>query len=167
MSVFKRLHLKLLNIVILCIFKMVLGGHFIWPRTIWTIFILRLSKSTLTETKILWFQLSAVSWNIIFIKLSINVVVMHPFPDYDKSQRKGSLKACQKTYPTGNIPDLFFSWLQQLKLPEVPIMTSQSFPLGSCFKWIFHFSMLKVYMYLLQLLCLYVLPLHNPLGFHK
>ena len=43
---------------------------------------------------------------------------------------------------------------------------SQSFSLGSCFKWIFRFSMLRVSVEILRLFWIYVLLLHTPLGFH-
>ena len=42
----------------------------------------------------------------------------------------------------------------------------QKFPLGSCFMWIFTFSMLEASVYLPQLLWLYVLIIHTPLDFH-
>ena len=43
---------------------------------------------------------------------------------------------------------------------------SRKFPLGSCFRWIFHFSMLKVSVELPGLLWVYVFLLHISLDFH-
>ena len=43
---------------------------------------------------------------------------------------------------------------------------SQKFPLVSCFRWIFRFSMLKASAYLPRLLWIYVLIIHTPLDLH-
>ena len=81
MLVFKSFRLNLFNMVLFFTLKDVPGGHPTGSRTIWTILILRLSKSTLTETNILLFQIYMVSQNTIFINLSINILVMYLFQD--------------------------------------------------------------------------------------
>ena len=49
--------------------EIVLGGYPTGSRKNWIIFILSLSESNLTETNILWFQLSVVSQNKIFVSV--------------------------------------------------------------------------------------------------
>ena len=90
MLVFKSLCLKLLNIVILWTLKVVLGGHSTGYRKSCTIFRLRLSKSILTETKILGFKLYMVSQKRIYLNLSINILFVYLLTKYDEFRRKGS-----------------------------------------------------------------------------
>ena len=59
--VFKILHLNILNIVILYNLRVFLGDHPTILVKNYTIFKAKLSKSTLEETNILWFQLCVVS----------------------------------------------------------------------------------------------------------
>ena len=80
---------------------------------------------------------------------------------------KGSWRVYQQIHLTWNNPSLSISWLKKLKSLEVLPLMSQSFSLGSCFKWILSSSILKVSVALLQLLWLHVLPLHTPLALHQ
>ena len=64
-------------------------------------------------------------------------------------------------------PNLSISWINKLKLLEAPKLMSQSLPLGSCFKWIFNFSKLNASLDLLELLWIYIPPLHTPLSLPK
>ena len=66
--IFKRLRLNLLNIVTFLTLKVVLGDHPTRLATILTIFNYKLSRSILTETRILLSQLSVDFQN----KLSLN-----------------------------------------------------------------------------------------------
>ena len=76
MSVFKMLHLNLLNILIMLTLKVVLGYPPIILGTIYTISKPNILNSTLKETSILWFQLYVAYQNIISIKLfTIDLVV--------------------------------------------------------------------------------------------
>ena len=68
-------------------------------------------------------------------------------------------------YLTWNNPVLFLSCPRKIKLPEVQPLISQNFPLGSCFRWIFRFSVLKAFVDLPQLLWLYAVLLHTCLYF--
>ena len=79
--VFKRLHLKLLNIVTLLTLKVVLGDHPTRLATILTIFDSKLSRSILTETIILLSELSVESQNKLYLNLFISVLVMSLSPD--------------------------------------------------------------------------------------
>ena len=69
---FKILRLNLLNIVIFLTLWAVLGGQPPRIRTIWTIFNLIFSMSTLKLIYILWFQMYVVSPRRISINLFIN-----------------------------------------------------------------------------------------------
>ena len=73
--VFKRLHLNLLNIVTLLTVKVVLGDQPNRLATILTIFNSKLSRSILTETRILLTQLSVDFQNKLSLNLFINVLV--------------------------------------------------------------------------------------------
>ena len=115
MLLFKKLRLNLLKNVILLTLKVVIGGHPIGYRTFWTVYRLRLSKSTLPETKIFWFQLFVIYRKIIVLNLPINVLVMSQLLDYEECQKKGWLRFCQLTYLTWNKYYLSDSWLKQLK----------------------------------------------------
>ena len=64
-------------------------------------------------------------------------------------------------------PALFVSWPRQLKSLEVQPFMSWNNPLGSCFIWIFSFSMLEVSMDLPRLLWIYILLLHTPLDLYQ
>ena len=137
--VFKKLWLKFLNMIILWALMAILGGHTIEPIILWTIFRLRISKLNFTETKILWFKLSVTSWNRIFLNLSMNIFFVYLFPDLKQCWRKVSWKFFQQTYLAWKNHSLSISWLNQPKFLEVPTLMSQSFPLGSWFKWIIRF----------------------------
>ena len=78
--VFKRLHLSLLNIVTLLTLKVVLGYHHTRLTTILTIFNLELSRSVLTETRILLSQLYVDFQEKIFLILFISVLVISLSP---------------------------------------------------------------------------------------
>ena len=82
MLVFKSLCMNLLNIMILWTLKVFLGGRPTRLRTIRNIFNLILSKQTLKETQILWFQLSVYYTIIIYINSFINKLVMSQLPRY-------------------------------------------------------------------------------------
>ena len=81
MLVLKRLHLNLLNIVALLTFKVVLGDHHTRLKKILTIFKSKLSRSTLTETRILLFQLSVDFQKKIYRNLSISFFFMSLLSD--------------------------------------------------------------------------------------
>ena len=74
--IFKRLRLNLLNTVTLLTLKVVLGDHPTRRATILTTFNLKLSRSILTDTRILMSQLS-VYLKKISLKLFISVLVMY------------------------------------------------------------------------------------------
>ena len=69
----KRLHLNLLNIVTLLTLKVVLGDNHTRLTTILTIFKSKLSRSTLTDTRILLSQLFVYIQNNISLGLYISV----------------------------------------------------------------------------------------------
>ena len=102
----------------------------------------------------------------IYIVLFISSLFVSLFPFFKKWQENDSWRFSQKTYLIWNKPSLSVSLPRQLKFPEVQPLMSQNFPLGSCFKWIFSFSMLKASTDLPQLLCLYALLLRTPLDSH-
>ena len=81
-------------------------------------------------------------------------------------ERKGLMEGLPEIPPTFKSPTLYVSRPRQIKLPEVQPLMSQNSPLGSCFIWIFRFSMLKASVDLPQLLWLYSLLLHTPLDSH-
>ena len=72
---FLRLRLNLLNIAILWNIKVILGGHPTRLRKFWNILKLILSKSTLRETGMLWFQLSVSSPSRISMNYFINFIL--------------------------------------------------------------------------------------------
>ena len=74
--VFKRLHLNLLNIVTLLTLKVVLGDQPTRLSTILTIFNSKLSRSILTDTRILLSQLSVDFQNKLSLNLFIGVLVV-------------------------------------------------------------------------------------------
>ena len=74
--IFKRLRLNLLNIVTFLTLKVVLGDHPNRPATILTIFNSKLSRSILTETRILLSQLSVDFQNKLSLNLFIRVLVV-------------------------------------------------------------------------------------------
>ena len=136
--VFKRLCMNLLNIVILWILKVVLGGHPVRLRTIWTIFKSKLSKGTIHKKVILWFQLSVASPSRIYLNLFINALVIYLLLGYRWWWWKDSQSVYQLFLACSN-PILYIYWIRQLTHPDVPTLMSLSFLLGSCFKWIFIF----------------------------
>ena len=79
--------------------------------------------------------------------------------------RKVLIEGLPKNLPDLDYPWPILSWPRQLKLPEVQTLMSQNLPLGSCFKWIFHFSMLKSSVGLPSIFRLYVLLLNTSLYF--
>ena len=81
MLVFKRLHLNLLNILTLLTLKVVLGYHHTRRKEILTIFNSKLSRSTITETRIFLSQLSVEFQKKKSINLFISVLVMSLSPD--------------------------------------------------------------------------------------
>ena len=80
MFAFKRLPLNLLNIVIFLTLKVILVDHPTKLKTIYTIFKLKFSKSTLKEIGILWSQPYVTYKNIISFGLFISAFVMYWFP---------------------------------------------------------------------------------------
>ena len=74
--VLKKLHLNLLNIATLLTLKVVLGDHPTRLATILTIFNSKLSRSILTETRILLSQLSVDFQNKLSLNLFISVLVV-------------------------------------------------------------------------------------------
>ena len=78
--VFKRLHLNLLKIVTLLTLKVVLGDHHTRLATIYTIFNSKLSRSILTQTRILLSQLSVYFQKKLSIDLFISVLVLFLSP---------------------------------------------------------------------------------------
>ena len=81
MLAFKKLRQNLLNIVTLLTLKVVLGYHSTRLKTILTIFKSKLSKSTLTDTGILLYQLSVYFQNKISLRLFISFLVVSLLPD--------------------------------------------------------------------------------------
>ena len=73
--VLKRLHLNLLNIVTFLTLKVVLGDNHTILTTILTIFNSKLSRSILTNTRILLSQLSVEFQSKIYLNWFINVLV--------------------------------------------------------------------------------------------
>ena len=142
MLVFKSLHLNLFRIAFFRTLRFIIGGHPTGPRTIWTISVLRLSKSTLTE-KIILVPTFCSLLKITFLVLSINALVVSPLIYYYECLIKGSLRVYQWIHLTLENTDLSIFWLNQPKLLEVPLWMSQSLLHVSCFKWILYFSMLK------------------------
>ena len=164
--VLRKLHLNLLNIVILLTLKVVLGDHPIRLATILTIFSLKFSKSILIETRIFLSQLSVDFQSKLCLNWFINVLVTSQSLDYNEWQEKDSWKVFLKIFLNCKRPALSVSWPKQLKFTEVQLLMSLNLPLGSCFKWISRFSMLKASVDLPQLLWLYALLLHTPLDPH-
>ena len=74
------LHLNLFNIVILFTLKVDLGYHQTRIGTIQNIFKINVSKLTLKQTGILWYQLAVDSQNIIPPRLFIITLVMYQLP---------------------------------------------------------------------------------------
>ena len=81
MLVLKLLHLTLLNIVTLLNLKVVLGDHHTRLTTILTILNLKLSRSILTEKRILLSQLPVEFQNKLSLNLLISVLVMPLSPE--------------------------------------------------------------------------------------
>ena len=160
------LHWYHFNIVTLLTLEVVLRDQPTKLTTILTIFNLKLSRSILTETRILLSQLSVYFQYKLSINLFIGVLVMSLSPEKNEWQEKDSWKVSQKISLNCKSPALFLSWPRQLKFLEVQPLMSQNFPLGSCFKSILRFSMLKSSVDLPQLLWLYALLLHTHLDSH-
>ena len=79
--------------------------------------------------------------------------------------RKGLIEVLPKILLTWKRLALFVSSTRQITFLEVQPYVS-IFSLGSCFRWILRFSMLKASMHSHRLLWLYVLLIDNPLVFH-
>ena len=143
---FKSLHLNLLKIVIF------------WPsRSLLDITLPEPKKSQLSSNRKFQSQHHRYRNNVVpnvyaISKQNISHLIHQCFGNASITSlklmsRKGLLEGLPK-----NLPDLeelcpFFSWPRQLNLPEFQPLMSWNFPLGSCFIWILHFSMLKVSVY--------------------
>ena len=80
--------------------------------------------------------------------------------------RKVLIEGIPKISLTWKNPALFVFWTRQLKLSLVQPLMYLNFPLGSWFRWILCFSMLKASVYLSRTLWIYVLLFHITLNIH-
>ena len=97
---FKRLRLNLLNILTLLTLKINIGDHNTRLTTIQTISKSKISKSTLTETGILFSQLS------IHLKKTLSQIIHHRFFHVSLTRLKPTVRKLPTKGLPENIPDL-------------------------------------------------------------
>ena len=79
---------------------------------------------------------------------------------------KGLTEGLPENIPILEEPCPIFILTKAIRIPRGPTTDVSIFSLGSCFRWILRFSMLKVSVDLPQLLWLYVLLLHTLMDFN-
>ena len=165
MLVLKRLHLNLLNIIILLTFKFVLGDHHTRLKNIKTIFKSNLSKLTPKETLFFLSQLSvtyqkqslsdysSVLWSYLYCQAKIN-------------GKKKTYGGSPNPPPDLEEPLTIYIFTKATKIYRGPTIDVSHYPLGSCFACILCFKILKESVDLPRILWLYVILLLTPLDFY-